>query len=253
MCYNPLMPQQRTTTRRTATRPRRTRSREGFWVRLRRRIIVALILLGLMGAAWGWLTLRSGIGPRWLARLAGAPTTLEGRRIGVVVGHAGNDSGAVCPDGLTEASVNQGVAKELLPELARRGAQVELLNEFDARLKGYRADAFVSIHADSCGVDLSGYKVASLDGGSLASETLADCLWDGYGRATGLPRHPNTVTYDMREYHAFREIAPSTPAAILETGFLKRDRRLLTQQPGLAAAGIVSGLECFLAPRDQDR
>ena len=50
----------------------------------------------------------------------------------------------------------------------------------------------------------------------------------------------------MSRYHAFREIAAETPAAIIEIGFLKADRGLLTKQPERAAAGIVSGIDCFL-------
>jgi N-acetylmuramoyl-L-alanine amidase len=49
----------------------------------------------------------------------------------------------------------------------------------------------------------------------------------------------------MSRYHAFREIAATTPAAIIETGFLKADRELLTQRADRAAAGIVAGIECF--------
>ena len=52
----------------------------------------------------------------------------------------------------------------------------------------------------------------------------------------------------MRDYHSFREIAPSTPAAIIETGFMNADRSLLTEHPDRAAQGIVDGILCFLAP-----
>ena len=50
----------------------------------------------------------------------------------------------------------------------------------------------------------------------------------------------------MSRYHAFREIAIETPAAIIEMGFLKADRELLTKRPERAAAGIVAGIDCFL-------
>ena len=125
---------------------------------------------------------------------------------------------------------------------------MDLLTEFDPRLRDYAADAFVSIHADSCMVDLSGFKVASLAGGSQASAQLADCLWNGYETVTGLARHPDTITFDMRGYHAFREIAAATPAAIIEIGFLNGDRAYLTQHTDHVAAGIVKGVECFLLP-----
>jgi N-acetylmuramoyl-L-alanine amidase len=161
---------------------------------------------------------------------------------------------------LTEASVNQAIAQAVTADLAGRGARVDLLAEFDGRLAGYSADAFVAIHADSCtaesrysgvesgyvGVDLSGFKVAGRAGGDKASQELADCLWDRYEAATGLARHPDTISRDMRDYHAFRRIAPTTPAAIIEVGFLKADRELLTAHADRAVAGIVAGIECFL-------
>ena len=212
-----------------------------------RRLFVVVILIAVsVVAIAAWQALRPGEGPLLFLRLFGPALPLAERRIGIVAGHSGNDSGAVCPDGLTEVQVNQAIAEGVVKVLKERGAKADLLTEFDVRLRGYRADAFVSIHADSCQVNLSGFKVASLEGGSQASARLADCLWKQYEVATDLPRHPNTVTYDMSRYHAFREIAAETPAAIIEVGFLKGDRDLLTQHPDRAAAGIVSGIDCFL-------
>jgi N-acetylmuramoyl-L-alanine amidase len=219
-------------------------------VRQARQLLLLIIALAILAEGWfAWQTARSGGGPAWLQTLFGFPQTLAGWRIGIVAGHNGNDSGAVCPDGLTEASVNLAVAEAAVRGLKQRGATVDLLEEFDSRLSGYQADVFISIHADSCEVDLSGFKVASLEGGSVASERLVACLWNRYAAVTGLQPHPDTVTYDMRGYHAFREIASGTPAAIIETGFLKGDRDLLTRRPDRVAAGIVAGVECFGAAR----
>ena len=220
-------------------------------VRRVRRLLLLVIVAGiLITAVFSWQAARAGQGPLWLRRLAGPPQDLAGRHIGIVAGHSGNDSGTVCLDGLTEASVNQKIAELVVFELGLHGATVDLLKEFDPRLQGYQADAFVSIHADSCraDLDLSGFKVAGLDGGSAASSRLVDCLWTTYQTATALSPNPDTITYDMRDYHAFREISPDTPAAIIETGFLNADRALLTGQPDRPAAGIVDGIRCFLAP-----
>jgi N-acetylmuramoyl-L-alanine amidase len=57
--------------------------------------------------------------------------------------------------------------------------------------------------------------------------------------------HAGSITGDMREYHAFREIDPSTVAAIIETGFLNLDREMLTKNTDLVAAGVVDGILCF--------
>jgi N-acetylmuramoyl-L-alanine amidase len=50
----------------------------------------------------------------------------------------------------------------------------------------------------------------------------------------------------MTEYHAFYEIAPETPAAIIEIGFMAADRRLLTKKQDVVARGIVNGIKCFV-------
>ena len=216
------------------------------------RIFLLIILATVAAGGWfAYQSVQAGEGPALLQTLVGVQSQKE-VRVGVVAGHSGNDSGAVCPDGLTEAEVNLATAETVVRDLEARGITADLLEEFDDRLDGYRADAFVSIHADSCGVDFSGFKVASLEGGSDASERLANCLWDRYEAATGLERHPNTITYDMTRYHAFREIASSTPAAIIEIGFLRGDRDLLTQDTALVAQGIVDGIECFINPPQED-
>lgn len=198
-----------------------------------------------------WLTEQAatrGIGPSWLQFLFAASEPTGGLRVGLIAGHKGNDSGAVCDDGLTEAEVNLKVAELTAERLRRQGIQVEILDEFDGKLRGYRGEALVSIHADSCQVNLSGFKVANQDGGSAASERLTECLWDNYEQATGLDRHMTTITRDMTNYHAFREIAFETPAAIIELGFLNADRSIIAQQPEVAAAGVANGILCFFAP-----
>lgn len=170
-------------------------------------------------------------------------------RVGVIAGHAGSDSGAVCEDGLQEVDVNRSIAERVAALLREDGFQVDELAEFDVRLNGYRADALVSIHADSCNIPgRSGFKVARAESSYIpeAEDRLLACLKDNYGRVTGLPFDPNSITYDMTRYHAYYEIDPTTPAAIIETGFLHDDRALLTEQPDLVAKGIVEGLLCFL-------
>ena len=176
-------------------------------------------------------------------------------RIGIVAGHSGNDSGAVCYDGngnvtLTEADVNLEIAAIVQQQLTQKGFQVDLLREFDTRLNGYRALAIVSIHNDSCEYvndEATGYKVAAaLNTNDInRANRLTACLVDRYQRATRLTFHSGSITADMREYHAFREIDPSTVATIIETGFLNLDREILTKHTESVAAGIVDGILCF--------
>ena len=176
-------------------------------------------------------------------------------RIGIVAGHSGNDSGAVCYDGngnvtLTEAEVNLKIAAIVQQQLTQKGFQVDLLREFDTRLNGYRALAIVSIHNDSCEYvndEATGFKVAAaLNTNDInRANRLTACLVDRYEHNTNMTFHSGSITADMREYHAFREIDPSTVAAIIETGFLNLDREILTKHTESVAAGIVDGILCF--------
>ena len=183
------------------------------------------------------------------------PVSQPQLRIGIVAGHYGNDSGAVCYDGngavsLTEADVNLKIAALVQQQLTQRGYQVDLLKEFDTRLNGYRALAIVSIHNDSCDYindEATGFKVAAaLNTHDLnRANRLTACLIDRYHTETSMTFHAGSITGDMREYHAFREIDPSTVAAIIETGFLNLDREILTKKTDLVAAGVVDGILCF--------
>jgi N-acetylmuramoyl-L-alanine amidase len=121
-------------------------------------------------------------------------------------------------------------------------------------LDGYRADAFVSIHADSCNVpDASGFKVARVAGSAIPEEEdrLVACLIREYGDATGLSFHENSITYDMTVYHAFQEIDTETPGAIIELGFMGADRELLTEGALDVAQGVALGIVCFLEGEEQ--
>ncbi|MCP4426591.1 MAG: N-acetylmuramoyl-L-alanine amidase [Chloroflexi bacterium] len=168
-------------------------------------------------------------------------------RIGIIAGHKEFDSGAVCDDGLTEASVNVDIAERLVANLGARGIRAEVLAEFDARLAGYTATGLISIHADSCQYVnelATGFKISSSTFND--SSRLASCMEAAYGAATQLPYHANTITADMANYHAFHEIAPDTPAIIIEIGFMNLDRELLTANTDPVVIGLINGVTCFL-------
>jgi N-acetylmuramoyl-L-alanine amidase len=178
-----------------------------------------------------------------------APATPHVPRVGIVAGHSGSDSGAICPDGLQEVDINLDISRRAVALLTKRGWTVDLLDEFDVRLNGYRADALLSIHTDSCNVPgKTGFKIVRAEGGyhAPAADVLVDCITRHYSARTGLPFDPYTITYDMTRYHAFYEIDRNTPAAILEIGFMLDDRELLTQRPDVVVAGIVDGFVCFI-------
>jgi N-acetylmuramoyl-L-alanine amidase len=230
-----------------------------------RSVILVVLAAGMAATIFSWWTPTDFLPPAAREGLSIAQATSQAaitptalpienwqRRIGIVSGHRGYDSGAVCTDiELTEAEINYSVAQLVVQKLRGMRYEVDLLEEFDDRLNGYRAAALVSIHADSCDYinDVAtGFKVAGAASRMSVSpqdQHLVECLKERYAEVTGLRLHPS-VTEDMSYYHGFEEISPRTPAAIIETGFMYLDRALLTQNPDLVAQGIVEGLLCYL-------
>ncbi len=147
--------------------------------------------------------------------------------------------------------MNLAIATLVQQKLAAQGYEVELLQEFDPRLRGYKASVLLSIHNDSCEYvndKATGYKVAAALGAhdpNLATRLVA-CLTDRYGKVTGLSFHSGSITRDMTEYHAFDEVDPATPAAIIETGFLNLDYDFLIRHTDRVADGVTAGILCFL-------
>jgi N-acetylmuramoyl-L-alanine amidase len=182
-------------------------------------------------------------------------------RIGVVAGHwwldengqQSLDVGAVCDEGsasqITELEINLEVAQRVVFELRGVGYQADLLQEWDDRLNGYRADVLLSIHADACLYpEATGFKVARVADSHVpeVEDRLVACIVGEYAARTGLEFHEGSITHDMTRYHTFYEIDPSTPGAIIEVGFMLADRQLLRQRPDLVAQGIIDGILCFL-------
>ena len=242
--------------------------------RRRRRLARNLILLFIAGAGTAGMILLASPPlpaalriripqvapmPRVAVPGAGAPW-----RVGIQIGHLDaaqlpdelqrlrNSTGAYA-DGIAEAEVNRAVAEAAREILTAAGVEVTLL---PATIPpGFAADAFVAIHADgSRHTELRGYKVSPPWRASPASRQLVAALHDHYGAATGMPVDLNGVTYNMRGYYAFNSfryrhaIAPTTPAAILELGYLssRRDREYLLAHPDTAAAGLAAGVLAYL-------
>jgi len=179
------------------------------------------------------------------------PDPLAAKRIGLVVGHQGNDSGAVCPDGLTEVEINSKIATYVQQRMIGLGYEVLLFDEFDERLNNFQGATLLSIHADSCDYinDMAtGFKVAAaLSASKFDNSThLVNCISERYAQTTGMIFHYQSITNDMSYYHVFDEIDPQTTAAIIETGFMNLDRQMLTDKAEVLAEGIVAGLLCYL-------
>ncbi len=251
---------------------RRRRQTVGVMGGIFRSVIVIVIAAALMATIFTWSTPSQFINDQVKSKLSIAQATGQAttvptviptpnwlRKVGIVSGHRGPqvppDPGAICPDGLTEASITFAVSQKVVRNLRDRGYSVDLLDEFDPRLDGYQAAALVSIHANTCknfGEVVTGYLIAraAARSGLGQDDGLVECVARYYGQATGLTRRPG-VTIDMSDYHTFREIHPLTPAAILELGFMLADRNILTDKQDEMAKGITDGILCFLEPNQQ--
>jgi len=205
-------------------------------------LVVRLALFAVLG---GMVLMVISETPAVSNLLAGVSSTSP--LVGLVAGHWQSDSGAICPDGLQEMEVNLAIARRVERMLENEGYRAEVLPEYSPKLNGYQAAVFLSIHCDSC-VELSGFKVARMTHSEVPEREglLEESLYEAYAQATGLAPHYDTITDDMRQYHAFRQIAPETPGAIIECGFMGGDRYLLTEEQDRVAAGIANGLLAFL-------
>ncbi len=159
--------------------------------------------------------------------------------------------------GYDEWELNIIIAELARDQLEAAGVTVDLL---PATVPiDYRADAFVSIHVDGVTGEQAatrrGWKVATPFRASAAAELLAEALSHSYPAATGLPADPQGPSYDMRAYYAFaayrywHSIDPTTPAVIIECGFMTHpaDRAILFEASDRVAQGIADGVLAYLA------
>ena len=106
------------------------------------------------------------------------PNSTQAIRIGIVSGHWGHDFGAVCDDGTTEQQVNLMIATLVQQKLSAYGYEVDLLQEFDPRLDGYKAAVLLSIHNDSCQyINDRGHRFQSSFGSSQAMTRTCPPAW----------------------------------------------------------------------------
>lgn len=160
-------------------------------------------------------------------------------------------------DGYKEMDANYVVTEAAATILRGQGVRVDVLPATVP--PGYQADAFVAVHADQdTGQHWRGYKVAAsaVSQAKTDSGLLASDIGGEYAFQTGLPPdiHPEAISADMRYYFAFNwryykhAVAPSTPAAIIELGFVtdETDRELLFDHPDAAAQGLANGILQFL-------
>lgn len=188
----------------------------------------------------------------------------RGWRVGLQVGHwrahelpdelarLRTSTGAVAGN-VREVDVNLRITNLAAAYLRAAGVSVDVLPATVP--PAYRADAFLSIHADgSPNPQARGWKAATHWREWEASLALVEALKAEYGALTGLPWDGARITSNMRGYYALssrrfdHSVAMDTPAAILELGYLTNaaDRQLMLQQPERLARGIANALLRFL-------
>ncbi|MCL4532046.1 MAG: N-acetylmuramoyl-L-alanine amidase [Actinobacteria bacterium] len=195
------------------------------------------------------------------------PTPLPVLRVGIQSGHlqacdvpeelaALKCAWGVSGDGWDEVVVNHQIAQKVADLLRREGLEVDILPTTIP--EGYKADVFVALHCDGFEDDpsLRGFKVARSDWSKQPAmdDTLVSDLVTDYRATTGIPEDMATISDNMTQYYAFNyikyhhAISPSTPAAIIEMGFLTNDadRELLMKEQDKAARGIARAVLDFL-------
>jgi hypothetical protein len=154
---------------------------------------------------------------------------------------------------LTEAGVNLEIARRVVRQLTEAGVSAELLPATVP--PGYDADAFVAVHADDGGgASPTGWKISTPWRASQASRLLRDAIAGAYAKGSGLPEDRYGVSFNMRGYYGFswyrfdHAVAPTTPAVIIETGFLTSaaDRAVIVDDPERTARGISQGVISYL-------
>lgn len=185
------------------------------------------------------------------------------RRVALQVGHLrANEAPSEFPNlprsvggsfrGFQEVEIAMGIADRVRDVLQQRGLVVDVLPATVPQ--SYIADVFVSLHADVDATSTArGFKVAHGTYRSPHDARLEALLTEHYAAATGLPWDPH-VTDDMTDYYAFawfryeHALAPHTPAAIVELGFIShpRDREVLIDRSDAAARGLAEGILRFL-------
>ena len=183
---------------------------------------------------------------------AAAPTSA---RIGLQAGHWQaakappplNTQTGARGGGKTEAEVTLAIAQAAASALRAAGATVDILPTVIP--KGYAADLVVAIHTDGAtSTSARGFFVdRSTRARTAAAETkLASALTEAY-KSVGIP-NVNRSTANSRQYYGYYSVAPTTPMALIETGFLTSpvDRQVIVDRPNLSGEAIAKGILSFL-------
>jgi N-acetylmuramoyl-L-alanine amidase len=228
------------------------------WTTRQRRILLGLLLAASLFFLLGLSYQRNG---GW----QGIVNTFKGPvRVGLQVGHleVSNHpeelanlrySTGASVGGINEVDVNLSVAQLLRDMLQNEGVTVDMLPATVP--PNYKADLFVSLHADSSeDVERRGYKSAVFRYERNKNDTLLKQIIDkNYFYFSGLPDDDNNVSGSMLEYYAFNgqrfkhAVNRKTPAIIVEMGYLSNAEDLeFMEDPVNPAYALKIGILSYL-------
>ena len=159
---------------------------------------------------------------------------------------------------LTELDLNLAVSRLLADRLNAEGFAAELVPA--GIPAGYRADLFVSVHADRADQpNRRGWKLSPPWRPSRRSRELAAAFAASF-RESGLPEDFHGITANMRGYFGFswwrfaNALSPYTPAVLVEMGFMgnAEDRTRMRDRPGFYADIMLRGIKTFLGEYTRD-
>ncbi|HUE75671.1 MAG TPA: N-acetylmuramoyl-L-alanine amidase [Chloroflexota bacterium] len=183
----------------------------------------------------------------------------SGMRVGLQAGHwrrheatssIRNNTGS-SGGGFTEEQVTLSIARLTASRLSDLGYKVDVLPTVIPR--GYEADVVISIHTDGGPASRRGFfadrAVRSLI--PTVDDRLVRLLNQEHAAATGIPHVYYGGTVGTKYYYGYGLVAPRTPMALIETGFLTNavDRAIIAHQPDRVAAGLTRALDRFLTDR----
>lgn len=156
-------------------------------------------------------------------------------------------------DGVQEVEVNRQVVARLEHRLRAIGVDVEVLPATPP--VGYRADLFISVHADSVrDPNRRGYKSAHFEPPRNAFEPiLRRHLDEAYLQASRMADDSINVSPTMRAFYAFNHrkyrhsVHPDTPAVIVEMGYISNpDDRAYLAKASEPADALFQGIVSYL-------